>query len=346
MMKKNDLEKASSHAWIRDIIEEDRIESCYLVREKSQGTTRNGKPFLTLTLSDRTGEIPAVVWEKAEEFSSLFVEGEAVVVAGLASSYRGKLQVTVSALKRPEKEPDSSLFCETSPMDPSRMMRSLKEVLRGVSDPHLRTLVDRFLSDRKFTALLKKAPAAKNFHHSYLGGLLEHTLSVCEMAVQIARHYPQLNGDLLVVSAFLHDIGKIREFTSPPNIEYTDEGRLIGHLVSGVEMLNEKLEGIKSFPADLAIRLKHLILSHHGQFDFGSPKEPAFLEAFALNFVDDIDAKISGLGRFMERDRREGAWTEFHRLFRRYLLKGDIVPPEKGPEEENVKISGEQASLF
>ncbi len=345
-MKKNDLERASSHVWVKDITEEDRIESCYLVREKSQGTTRNGKPFLTLTLSDKTGEIPAVVWEKAEELSSLFVEGEAVVVAGSASSYRGRLQVTVSTLKRPEKEPDSDLFCESSPIDPSRMMRSLKEVLKGVEDLHLRALVDRFLSDRKFIALLKKAPAAKNFHHSYLGGLLEHTLSVCEMAVQIAEHYPQLNKDLLVVSAFLHDIGKIREFTSPPNIEYTDEGRLIGHLVSGVEMLNEKLDGIKSFPADLTIRLKHLILSHHGQFDFGSPKEPSFLEAFALNFVDDIDAKINGLGRFMERDRREGAWTEFHRLFRRYLLKGDIVQPENVVEEEVIKNRIEQASLF
>ena len=343
------MEKASSHIWVKDIMEEDRIENCYLVKEKSQGTTRNGKPFLTLTLSDKTGEIPAVVWENAEEFSSLFGEGETVFITGSASSYRGKLQITVSTLKRPEKEPDSSLFCESSPIDPSRMMRSLKEVLRGIVNPHLRALADRFLSDRKFTSLLKKAPAAKNFHHSYVGGLLEHTLSVCEMAVQIAKHYPQLNKDLLVVSAFLHDIGKIREFTSPPNIDYTDEGRLIGHLVSGVEMLNEKLEGIKSFPADLAIRLKHLILSHHGQFDFGSPKEPAFLEAFALNFVDDIDAKISGLSRFMERDRREGAWTEFHRLFRRYLLKGDIVQPEnvvEEVEEEVMKISGEQASLF
>ena len=345
-MKNNELEKVSSHVWIKDILEEDRIESCYLVREKGQGTTRNGKPFLTLTLSDKTGEVPAVVWEKAEEISALFAEGDTVVVAGSASSYRGRLQLTVSTLKRPEEEPDSSLFCESSPEDPSRMLRALKEVLRGVEDPHLRALVDRFLSDRKFTSLLKKAPAAKNFHHSYLGGLLEHTLSVCEMAVQIVKHYPQLNGDLLVVSAFLHDIGKIREFTPPPNIDYTDEGRLIGHLVSGVEMLNEKLEGIKSFPADLAIRLKHLILSHHGQFDFGSPKEPAFLEAFALNFVDDIDAKISGLGRFMERDRREGAWTEFHRLFRRYLLKGDIASPEKPPEEEVTRNNGEQASLF
>ncbi len=346
MMTKNNSEDESSHVWIKDIAEEDRIDSCYLVREKSQGTTRNGKPFLTLTLSDRTGEIPAVVWERAEELSTLFSEGEIVLVTGSAGSYRGKLQVTVSNLKRPSREPDPGIFCESSPIDPSRMMRSLKEVLGGVSDPHLRTLVDRFFADRTFTSLLKKAPAAKNFHHSYSGGLLEHTLSVCEMAVQIAGHYPQLKRDLLVVSAFLHDIGKIREFTLPPNIEYTDEGRLIGHLVSGVEMLNEKLEGIKSFPADLAIRLKHLILSHHGQFDFGSPKEPAFLEAFALNFVDDMDAKMSGLSRFMERDRREGAWTEFHRLFRRYLLKGEIMPLEKGPEEEAVKVCCEQASLF
>lgn len=346
MTKKNHVENRSSHLWMKDILEGNRVESCYLVREKTLGTTRNGKPFLTLTLADRTGEIPAVVWDRAQEYSSQCREGEPAFVAALASSYRGKLQLTVSELRKPEKEPDLSLFSESSPTDPAKMMRSLKEVLKGVEDSNLKVLVDRFLTDRKFTSLFRKSPAAKNFHHSYLGGLLEHTLSVCEMAAEIARHYPQLNGDLLVVSAFLHDIGKIREFTSPPNIEYTDEGRLIGHLVSGVEMLNEKLEGIKNFPTDLAIRLKHMILSHHGQFDFGSPKEPAFLEAFALNFVDDIDAKINGLGRFMERDRREGAWTDFNRLFRRYLLKGNIASPEKTSEEEVVQTDNQQASLF
>ena len=345
-MKKSDLENASPHQWIKDIMEEDRIASCYLVRGKSQGTTRNGKPFLTLTLADKTGEIPAMVWDRAQEYSARFSEGETVVVAGLASSYRGRIQLTISDIERPEKEPDSSLFCESSPTDPSKMMRSLKEILKGIKDPNLRALVDRFLADRSFTALFRKAPAAKNFHHSYMGGLLEHTLSVSEMAAEIARHYPELNGDLLIAAAFLHDIGKTREFTFPPNIEYTDEGRLVGHVVSGVEMLNEKLEGMKAFPEDLAIRLKHMILSHHGQFDFGSPKEPAFLEAFALNFVDDMDAKMNGLGRFMERDRREGAWTEFNRLFGRYLLKGDIAQPEKGPEEEVVRTRGEQASLF
>ncbi len=346
-VKKEDLSASASpsHLWIDAIQEEDRVSGCYLVKEKRVAKTRNGKPFLTLTLADRTGEIPAKVWERADVLSALFHEGDVIQIDGQAGSYRDQLQITVAELDLLKEEPDPGIFLDAALDDPSEMMRSLREILRGIGDAHLKKLVDSFLVDRKFVARFKMAPAAKTFHHSYLGGLLEHTLSVCQMANQVADHYPQLNRDLLIASAFLHDIGKIRELRYDLLIDYTDEGRLVGHLVLGVAMVDEKLGALNDFPEDLAIRLKHLILSHHGQYDFGSPKEPAFLEAFALHLIDDLDAKIKGLGRFMERDRHEGAWTEFNRMFGRYFLKGDIETAGKAPEDRKTPDT-RQGTLF
>jgi 3'-5' exoribonuclease len=201
------------------------------------------------------------------------------------------------------------------------------------------------LSDQQFSFLLRKAPAAKRFHHSYLGGLLEHTLSVCQMARQVAEHYPQLDRDLLLTAAFLHDIGKMRELKFDLKIDYTDEGRLIGHVVLSTIMVDERLREIKNFPQELAIRLKHLILSHHGNYEFGSPKRPKFLEAFALHLIDDLDAKINGLGRFMERDRKEGVWTDFNQMFERYFLKAKILPKDD-KSDDSKGIDERQRVLF
>jgi len=334
-----------THLWIKEIQEEERVSGCYLVKEKRVLKTRNGKSFLSLTLADKTGEIPAKVWERAEELATLFQEGDIIQIDGHAGSYRDQIQITISGLDPLKEKPDPEIFLESTLEDPSKMMRSLREILRGVQDVNLKGLIDSFLGDRKFVARFKKAPAAKSFHHSYLGGLLEHTLSVCQMAIQVAAHYPQLNRDLLITSAFLHDIGKIKELGYDLQIDYTDEGRLVGHVVLSVTMVDEKLKGLNAFPEPLAIRLKHLILSHHGQYDFGSPKEPKFLEAFALNLIDDLDAKINGLSRFMERDRHEGVWTEFNRMFGKYFLKGNIQPIQKTPEK-STKIDNKQRTLF
>jgi 3'-5' exoribonuclease len=225
------------------------------------------------------------------------------------------------------------------------MLGALKGLLNTLENPHLKSLVQRFWADKQFMALFSKAPAAKNFHHSYLGGLLEHTLAVCQLAVNIVRFYPELDKDLLLAGAFLHDIGKVQELKCEPQIDYSDQGRLLGHLVLGVGMLEEKLNGLNSFPNDLALRLKHLILSHHGQFEFGSPKRPKFLEAFALNLIDDLDAKIKGLCSFLEKDKQEGAWTEFNKLFERFLLKGKIEESEdKGGR--NIPPEDPQKKLF
>jgi 3'-5' exoribonuclease len=217
-------------------------------------------------------------------------------------------------------------------------------VLREIRDTDFKELTDKFLADRRFVELLKTAPAAKNFHHNYIGGLLEHTLSVCEMALKVIDQYPELNKDLLIAGSFLHDIGKIREFRYDLLIDYTDEGRLLGHLVLGVTMIDEKLTKLKHFPNEKALWLKHLILSHHGQFEFGFSKRPKFLEAFALHLIDDMDAKINGIGRYMDNDKQDGNWTDFNRMFDRYLLKN--MTQEVWEEKEPTKLDNGQKVLF
>jgi 3'-5' exoribonuclease len=331
--------------WIKDITDEGAVRGSYLVKQKTVGTTRKGDLFISLTLADRTGEVDGKIWKDAEQMSSRFQKGDVCEVEGYAGSYRGRIQITVSGIKALKEETDPSIFLESAQVDPSEMMKSLRGILREVKNGHLRRLIERFLGDQRFVSLFKSAPAAKSFHHNYLGGLLEHTLSVCQMSKLVAEHYPQLDRDLLLTATFLHDIGKIKELRLHPHMDYTDEGRLVGHLVLGTAMLDEKLGEIKGFPQEMAIRLKHLILSHHGQYEFGSPKVPKFLEAIALNLIDDLDAKINGLSRFMERDRQEGAWTEFNRLLERYFLKGEILPVEE-ESDEGEQQAVKQENLF
>ena len=326
-------ERGEERLWIGNIAEGDRVQGAYLAKDKRVGTTRNGKPFLNILLGDRTGEVEGKVWNRAREFAPIFQRGDVVEVEGEAESYRGQIQVNISRLGAFEGEPEPEWFLDSARRDSSEMMTSLLELLRDVKAAALAALIEAFLADRGFVSLFKRFPAAKNFHHAYLGGLLEHTLSVCRIAGQATAHYPELDRDLLLTGAFLHDIGKVRELRCDFQIDYTDEGRLLGHLVLGTQMVDEKIRTIKRFPEDLGIRLKHLILSHHGHFEFGSPKRPKFLEAFALHMIDDLDAKIRGLQQFMERDRQEGSWTDFNRLFERFLLKGEILPVGRVSED-------------
>jgi len=344
-MEKPTMSDTHTHIWIKDVQEGDTVQGLYVVRDKRLGNTRKGDAFLTVTLADRTGEMEAKVWDRAEELSSRFQRGDVLDVKGTASSYRSRIQLTISSLEVTDREVDYSLFLESSQESPRIMMDQLRKLLQEIQNIHLKALIERFMGDRQFRQLFEKAPAAKNFHHNYLGGLLEHTLSVCRMILRVADLYPQLDRDLLVAGAFLHDIGKVRELSWQLQIEYTDEGRLLGHLVQGTVMVEEKLTNLNAFPQDLAIRLKHLILSHHGEYEFGSPKRPKFLEAFVLHLVDDLDAKVNGLGRFFERDSREGAWTEYSRLFERFFLKGNILQMEErvGLDEKEKE---KQGSLF
>ena len=335
-----------SHIWIKDIQENDKVQGLYLVKNKRLGLTKNGDHFLSLILTDRTGDVETRVWDNAEQLSPQFSEGDIIKVEGYASSYRNRIQLTLSTLNVAKDEIDPSLFMETASGDSSEMMTALRSLLKGIKDPHLIALNEKFLSDRKFITEFKKAPAAKNFHHGYVGGLLEHTLSLCQLAEMVADHYAELDRDLLITGAFLHDIGKVKEFKYDKHIDYTDEGRLLGHLVMGVSMLEEKLSDLKDFPRNIRLKLNHMILSHHGEYDFGSPKRPKFLEAFALHMIDDLDAKIKGLGRFMEKDQQEGSWTDYNRIFERYFLKGRINDDPKEETEPASQKDDGQKVLF
>jgi len=331
--------KGIQHIWIKDIKENVKLEGDYLVKSKTVAKTKQGNPFLTLTLADRTGTVEARVWDRVEEMSAQFKEGDIVTITGQASTYRNQIQIQIYELKHNKSFVDPAIFQESTSKDIKQMLSELKKLAHRIKNRHLRALVESFMADHQFISEFKKAPAAKIFHHSYLGGLLEHTLSVSLMAVLVTEHYTDLDADLLLAGAILHDIGKIDELTFELNIEYSDKGRLLGHIVLGVLMVEEKLKTIKDFPPELAIRLKHLILSHHGEFDFGSPKRPKFLEAFALHLIDDLDAKINGLGRLLKNDRQEGSWTGFNNLFQRYLFKGDSSAQTNNKGED---IKGKQ----
>ena len=333
------------HTWVEEIQESAKVTGLYLAKVKRTAVTRKGDPYLTVTLGDRTGEVEARVWDRVEVFTSLFKEGDILDIVGNASTYRNRIQLTLTDLKVAEDVGDPSLFLESTAHDVTEMLGALRTIFKEMNDGPLKELVNRFLSDRKFISLFKKAPAAKNFHHNYIGGLLEHTLSVCQMSRNLSRHYGQLDGDLLVTGAFLHDIGKVQELKYDHQIDYTDEGRLLGHLVLGVAMVEEKVLGIDAFPREQDNLVKHLILSHHGQFEFGSPKRPKFLEAFALHLIDDMDAKMNGLGRFMAQDRQDGAWTDFNRLFERYFLKNK-VSNAGDPENAETFLEDRQRGLF
>jgi 3'-5' exoribonuclease len=311
------------HLWIKDIKENTKIEGDYLVNNKSMGKTRQGNSFLTLTLGDKTGKIEAKVWDRVEEIAARFKEGSIVTISGKANTYKNHIQIQIYELEQNQSPVDSAIFQESSSKDAAQMLSDLKKLANQIQNKHLKKLIDSFMTDHQFITQFRKAPAAKNFHHSYLGGLLEHTLSVAQMAAQVSEQYPELDRDLLLSGAILHDIGKIEELTFELNIDYSDKGRLLGHIILGVVMVENKLNALKDFPGELALRLKHLILSHHGEFEFGSPKRPKFLEAFALNLIDDLDAKINGLSRLLKDDNQEGAWTVFNNLFQRYFFKGD-----------------------
>jgi 3'-5' exoribonuclease len=333
------------HIWIKDIQENDRVEGKYLVKGKTIGKTRQGNPFLTLLLGDKTGTIEGKIWDRVEEITPLFKEGDIVAINGQVNTYRNQIQIQIYELRQDESPVDPAIFQESSQKDTEQMFSQLKKLAGKIKNNHLKALVDSFLGDRHFASKFKKAPAAKYFHHSYIGGLLEHTLAVSQIAVMIGDLYPDLDADLLLSGAILHDIGKVEEFSYDMNIEYTDEGRLLGHITMGVSMLEEKLKFQKDFPPDLAVNLKHLILSHHGEFEFGSPKRPKFPEAFALHLADDLDAKVIGLSRLIKDDKQEGSWTAFNNLFQRYFFKGDTSYQADSKEDAGGK-SNRQGYLF
>lgn len=302
----------------------EKVNSAFLVAEKNLAYSQKGAPYLNLRLKDKTGEIDGKIWDNANEWDGQFKKGDIVQVYGRALSYKNNLQLSVLELKRlTDDQIDLVDYLPSAKQPADDMFAELITYVEKIQTPCLKNLLHAFFQDDKTLALFKKAPAAKGFHHVYLGGLLEHTLSVTKLLDMTVQHYQNVNRDLLLTGGLLHDIGKIYEFDYDRVVQYSDEGRLIGHIVMGVEMVNAKIATIEDFPKTLAMELRHLILSHHGVLEFGSPKRPKTLEAMIVHHIDDLDAKVNAFKTYIDdAPEDDTSWTPFHKLLERYLYKG------------------------
>jgi 3'-5' exoribonuclease len=321
--------------FVEQIRERDWVDSPFLVRDKIMAMAKNGKPYMTLKLMDRTGEIEGRVWDRVDEFAGRFEKDDFIQAQGKASVYMGKMQLVIQDLARlDDQSVDLADYLPVSGRGADELLGEFKSIIESMTDPHLKALMEAFWHDEAFRRRYSVAPAAKAMHHVYLGGLLEHSLAVAALADDISRRYPGIDRDLLVAGALLHDIGKVAELCYQRSFDYTDEGKLLGHIVMGVEMVTEKISALSGFPPALATLLKHLLLSHHGQYEFGSPKRPKTLEAVILNFLDDLDSKINGVRTHIEKEPdSDSAWTGYHRLYDRYFFKN---PAPAGEAKKNA----------
>jgi 3'-5' exoribonuclease len=335
--------------FVTELKENESLYSSFLVKAKTLGSTRSGNPFLRVRLADRSGETEGRIWERALEFDREFEVNDVVTVRAKVERYQGELQLNISNLERldPNKV-NPILYIPTGPKDPEDQWLKLTDLAAQVKNSHLKRLLQSFLTDPDFVKQMKQSPAAKAMHHAYLGGLLEHTVSVTKLLSRICDHYPRLDRDLLVTGAILHDIGKVEEFSYQLQLDYTDAGRLLGHVVLGVQRVQEKISKIKGFPPDLSLALQHLMVSHHGEYEFGSPKRPKTLEAFALHYADDLDAKMNHVSELLDAEQNSASrWTPYQRVYGRYFYKGtteekedgDILTLEKEEETEPQNYS-------
>ena len=308
------------------------VDDIFVARDKQLAHKKNGDPYLTLSLVDRSGSMKAVAWDNVQAISKAFATGDHVRVKGNAVEYRDMLQLVVRHLERLDAgEIDARDFLPATDRNVDEMLEQLIQINKTVENQHLSRLLGAFFNDEAFVDLFKTAPAAKKMHHAYLGGLLEHTLSIARLIRSVASHYKGIDRDLLLTGGILHDIGKVYEFCYETHIDYSDAGRLLNHIVIGVEMLEKKIAGLGDFPKDLALILKHMIVSHHGMRDFGSPEPPKTLEAIILYYLDELDAKVTGIRAFVEAQDPEAAWTSYHRVFERFFYRGMLgsSSPEK-----------------
>jgi 3'-5' exoribonuclease len=310
--------------FINEIRENDLVEGIFWVKEKATPVSRTGAPYLRVRLADRTGEIEGRVWDGVEEFADLFERDDFIRIKAQATSYQDRVQLNIKSIKKVgEAEVSLDEFLPSSTRDPDEMLAELIEISQGIENDYLRKLVMAFLENEEFTPLFKRAPGAKRLHHSFLGGLLEHTLSVVNLIQKLKGYYEGINHDLLLAGGVLHDIGKVYELSYERSFDYTDAGRLVGHIVMGVEMVDKEIARIEGFPAELTMLMKHLLLSHHGQYEWGSPTRPMTLEAQILHHLDDLDAKVKGIQEFMQKAQQGATWTDYHRMFERFFYIGN-----------------------
>src|SRR5437660_1165928 len=321
------------------------ITSTFVVAVKQVKPRKTGEPYLALTLADRSGQIEAKMWDNVESCIDAFEQDEFVKVKGLINKYNHRFQLTIHKLRRlQESEIDYSDYLPKTTKDIDELWRKLVEFVASFRDPYLKALIQAFMMDSEIADAYRSAPAAKALHHAYIGGLLDHVVSLFQSCDLVCRNYPQINRDLLLAGAFLHDIGKIHELTYNRAFSYTTRGQLLGHLIIELEMLQSKVQLVPNFPPELKTLLEHLIISHHGQYEFGSPKLPMFPEALMLHYLDDLDSKMESVRAHFEREAEAGSsWTTYNPSLGRMLLNtSKFLKGEK--EEAAAAAAGDPAS--
>lgn len=304
---------------VADLEPRQQITGLFLVQSKDIRQKKTGEPYLSLSLMDRTGDVDAKMWDNVGEIIDTFDRDDFIRVKGETSLYQNKLQLTIHRLARvDDSEVDLADFLPASKRDAEEMFAELRALIASIGNPHLRALLENVFADQEIAEAFKRAPAAKAIHHNWLGGLIEHVLSLASLARDAARHYSFVDQDLLLTGVVLHDIGKIRELSFARSFNYTTEGSLIGHIQIALRMLADKYP--PGFPEKLRNLVEHLILSHHGQLEFGSPKLPLFPEAMLLHHLDNMDSKMELMRSTIERNPPGAEWTGYVPAIERYVL--------------------------
>lgn len=303
--------------FVAELREGDMISSIYLCKDKRTLQTKAGKNYYSMQLHDKTGSVDAKVWDLSNGIDH-FESMDYIYVDAQVTSFQGALQMNVRRVRRAQEgeyDPTDYMPCSKKNMD--EMYNEMVTLIHTIKEPHLLKLLQMvFTEDTDFIKAFKIHSAAKTMHHNFAGGLLEHSLSVAKLCDFYAKTYPVINRDLLITAALCHDIGKMNELSAFPENDYTDEGQLIGHIVTGTLMIEEKIKQIEGFPIKLGNELKHCILSHHGELEFGSPKKPALIEAVALAFADNTDAKLEGFIEVLDANHDKGEeWLGYSRMF-------------------------------
>lgn len=308
--------------YIKDYRDGDKVFDIYLCKHKTSAMTKNGKPYDNVILQDKTGTIDAKIWEPNSAGIAEFDSLDYVEVYGEVTSFQGALQINVKRVRLcQEGEYNPADYLPVSSKNIDEMYGELLHIIDSLENEYVKKLLNAFFrEDEEFGRAFRKSSAAKAIHHGFIGGLLEHSLSVTKLCDYYCSAYPILKRDLLLAAAMLHDIGKIKELSLFPENDYTDDGQLLGHIVMGSEMVSEKIRQIPGFPAGLAGEIKHCILAHHGKYEYGSPKVPALIEAVALNYADDTDAKIQTFSEIVNSTQETG-WMGYNRLFESNLRK-------------------------
>jgi 3'-5' exoribonuclease len=315
--------------YVSELTHQETVDEVFVANDKQLRPNRNGNLYLQVDLSDRSGSIATRIWNANDTLYKAFDNGDYVRVEGTAQLYQGAMQMIATKLRRVDPtEIDEADFVPLPAVAVDKLVIRLGEMLRGMNDPALVTLAECFLMDEQLMARFTMAPAGTKNHHAYHGGLLEHVVGLMEVVLRVAPCYPQINCDLLLMGAFLHDLGKTEELSYDRGLSYSDEGQLIGHLVMAVGMLDAKVAEAEklsdeSLPRETVLRLKHMIVSHHGEYAFGSPKLPMTLEAVALCYLDNLDAKLNTFANLMQEDPNiDSPWTTYNPNLERKLFKG------------------------